>query len=89
MLSAWPAECKVFQRVRVHATFYTDEEMLRRYPLQPCGRSGRYEDSEDVPVPPGSSCALCGKNDEQEHMTRSQCCNQVGQCGVSFSTLWG
>jgi hypothetical protein len=61
-----PAECKVFQRVRVHATFYTDEDMLQRYPLQPLGCCRRYEDREEVPVPPGSSCALCGKTDKQD-----------------------
>lgn len=74
-------ECKVFRRLGIHATFYTDEDMLRRFPLRPPaqfgGNSNRGGDDDDE-VPPGAECALCGKDDKQEDMTRTRCCNQVG-----------
>ncbi len=75
-----PAECKVFKRLGLHSTFYTDEDMLQRYPLQPCQRKVRRWDVPYMPpdLPSGSSCALCGKNDKQEQMTYTECCNQVG-----------
>jgi hypothetical protein len=66
-------ECKVFQRVGLHSTFYTDEDMLARFPLTPADDTRSSRDN----VPLGSSCSLCGKDDRQEDMTRTRCCNQV------------
>lgn len=69
------AECKLFKKLNLRSTFYTDGDMLARFPLRACGERNR--DCDAVPCPPGSRCALCGKKDTQEDMTRTDCCDQV------------
>jgi hypothetical protein len=49
--------------------------MLARFPLRPCGERNRAYGA--VSCAPGASCALCGKTDSQEDMTRTDCCDQV------------
>lgn len=68
-------ECKLFTRLNLRSTFYTDDDMLTRFPLRPCGQRAR--NSGRQAVADGSCCALCGKNDQQEDMTRTDCCSQV------------
>lgn len=73
--TAAAAECKLLRKLNLRSTFYTDKDMLARFPLRPCGERNRHCDA--VICPPGSRCALCGKKDREEDMTRTDCCDQV------------
>lgn len=47
--------------------------MLARFPLTSRSDDTRVTDR----MPRGASCSLCGKDDSQEDMIRTRCCNQV------------
>ena len=72
-----PAECKLFKRLGLRSTFYTDEEMLAAFPLKP--------PPGDREVPPailkGAKCPLCRTSAKKEVMKRTSCCHQVSWVG--------
>jgi hypothetical protein len=76
-----PAECKLFSRLGLRSTFYTDGEMLAAYPLKPRPS----DDAVPPPIPKGTRCPLCRTSVKREGMKRTRCCHQV--TGLGFSVV--
>ncbi len=67
---------QVFKRLGLRATFYTDEEMLARYPMQAVSRI-RDERDKQADIPKHATCPLCLKTDKDVTFTRTRCCRKV------------
>lgn len=78
----WPKhkeECSVFSRVGMSAIFYTDEDMLAKYPLKAVDPLKIGSDSNKIRPPEGSHCCtlLCHLHDNHDKLCYTPCCGNI------------
>jgi hypothetical protein len=80
-------ECKLFKRLGLRSTFYTDDAMLQRFPLKP----PLPEDTPCPPQPQSGDCALCGRKGGaggEVSIKKTRCCEQVGLLPSYLGSGW-